>query len=647
MAFCLAGREAHGEPTGFTSYTRPSQASPAPAEDWKEEALEESIPHALDTQVSIRASADQDQDGRRNQLLVLSGQGSLLRTPLQGQAVFQRYPERQWQLQDGSLAVEGDRQRLRLGYQYANLWGFAGQSQRLRVLELNVRSAGAPWWTDGGYQGGAPLDLRLPGAIAYFPEKTAWQTALVVGDQPTLLASTSVAREIEQTVTGAQGVLLSKHLNVRLAGFRFGNRLPAGSPGLISGHSVYMGGASLRLPRTTLGLDYGLSQAQRTDSPGARDHQWRGQLDLDLGALKVIATRQRVGPAFMSFGSPTAYQDFEGTEIAPRLNVSRFLQLHGGYLWSRDNVKRDPSVRTRHTKLMRAGADFTVRSWRSRLAWQDEHELGGTRRRQYRAGSNWSLRRTNLDAEGAYQVASLQGVPASLDRSLRVGIFHSFVSGGYVSLSEQARKSEVLSPARSEHVSLSHALSLSRYNFDEFLNWILDASLESSRHGQGASARHQASGSLALNFQLNLDQRIRLIGRIKNYDVRVKRLGEWNVGTEWSVTFRLRALRKAGRLSGFVYLDSNRNGRRDPGEPPAPGVTLIMGDGREVRSSWAGRFELDRVAPGFASISLLEDDLPEAYVAEGVLFKAKIAEFGTSRVEIPVYPARRGPAATP
>lgn len=140
---------------------------------------------------------------------------------------------------------------------------------------------------------------------------------------------------------------------------------------------------------------------------------------------------------------------------------------------------------------------------------------------------------------------------------------------------------------------------------------------------------------------MNLDLTVRLSARVKSYDLDKKRAAGWTAGTEWSVTFRLRALRKAGRLAGVVYQDLNKNGRRDPGEPPAPGVALVLGDGREVTSSRSGTFELRRVAPGTASIGVLEDELPDAYAPAGALFKAEVSEFGVSRVEIPVFRSRQ------
>jgi hypothetical protein len=157
----------------------------------------------------------------------------------------------------------------------------------------------------------------------------------------------------------------------------------------------------------------------------------------------------------------------------------------------------------------------------------------------------------------------------------------------------------------------------------------------------------KASGTLSLSARLNLDQTLRVTGRTNDYDIRTRRLKNWTVGTEWNMSFKLQGLRKAGRLSGTVFLDLNRNGRKETGEPPAPGVTLILGDGREVLSSSAGTFELDRVPPGTASLSLLEEDLPEIYALAGTLFKVEVSEFGTSQVEIPVQVSRPSPQEAP
>lgn len=631
-----------GSPAGFTAYTRQKEAvAPAPERDWEEEALEESIPPVLDARMSVRASAEQDERGRRQELLMLGGQGTVLRTPVSWNGVLQKHPERAWTLQDGALSVDGARRRLRVGYQYANLWGFASQSQRLRVVELGLKSTEAPWWSDLARQSGAPVELRLPGAVSAFSEKTAWQTNVIAGSQPTFSASTAAARELEQTVTGAQSVFLAKFINLRAAGYRFANQAPSEPlPGLISGHSLYMAGASVRLPATTLALDYGLSRARPEGLRETQDQQWRGQMTLELRALTVVATRQRVGRRFRSFGDPAAYQDYEGTEVAPVLRLSKAFQMRGGWLTSRDNVDRDSAVATRRDTVVRAGADLSLQAWRTRLDWQDESRIGGPRKRQWRAGAAWSPGRTRVDIDASHQATSLQGGVSSVAQSARLGLFHSFAAGGYAGLSEQVRRNALSSPVGFETLTLNHGLSLSWFNFDEFLNCVVDADVETAKEGRGAPARHRASGSVALNFQLNLDQTVRLSARVKSYDLDKKRAAGWTAGTEWSVTFRLRALRKAGRLAGVVYLDLNENGRRDHGEPPAPGVPLVLGDGREVRSSRSGTFELRRVAPGTASIGVLEDELPDAYAPAGALFNAEVSEFGVSRVEIPVYRSR-------
>jgi hypothetical protein len=65
-----------------------------------------------------------------------------------------------------------------------------------------------------------------------------------------------------------------------------------------------------------------------------------------------------------------------------------------------------------------------------------------------------------------------------------------------------------------------------------------------------------------------------------------------------------------GAISGMVYLDANRNGRQDPGERGAAGVTVTL-EGRYTAVTDAqGRFEFAWVAPGLRAVTVLNETLP-------------------------------------
>lgn len=72
----------------------------------------------------------------------------------------------------------------------------------------------------------------------------------------------------------------------------------------------------------------------------------------------------------------------------------------------------------------------------------------------------------------------------------------------------------------------------------------------------------------------------------------------------------------AGNLAGWVYLDANDNGSRDPAEAGVPGIMVIL-DGREaVRTNEAGQYEFRDVSDGPHSITVNADNLPLPWFIE-------------------------------
>jgi hypothetical protein len=65
-----------------------------------------------------------------------------------------------------------------------------------------------------------------------------------------------------------------------------------------------------------------------------------------------------------------------------------------------------------------------------------------------------------------------------------------------------------------------------------------------------------------------------------------------------------------GRVEGVIYLDANANGRLDPSEQRAAGVTVVL-DGRfAVRTDAQGRFDFPFVATGEHQLTVMNDTLP-------------------------------------
>ncbi|MBC7378949.1 MAG: hypothetical protein H7346_16110, partial [Burkholderiaceae bacterium] len=66
----------------------------------------------------------------------------------------------------------------------------------------------------------------------------------------------------------------------------------------------------------------------------------------------------------------------------------------------------------------------------------------------------------------------------------------------------------------------------------------------------------------------------------------------------------------AGRLEGLVFLDADRNGRRDAGEPGVPGVTVVLDRKFSARTDALGRYEFPAVSAGEHVIELVPDAVP-------------------------------------
>ncbi len=72
----------------------------------------------------------------------------------------------------------------------------------------------------------------------------------------------------------------------------------------------------------------------------------------------------------------------------------------------------------------------------------------------------------------------------------------------------------------------------------------------------------------------------------------------------------------AGQLSGTVFLDANKNGKRDAAERGAANVTVML-DGRyAVQTDGQGRFDFTYVATGPHVITVVSDNLPLPWILE-------------------------------
>ena len=65
-----------------------------------------------------------------------------------------------------------------------------------------------------------------------------------------------------------------------------------------------------------------------------------------------------------------------------------------------------------------------------------------------------------------------------------------------------------------------------------------------------------------------------------------------------------------GRIKGTVYMDANRNGRRDADEQGAEGVPVYLDNRYMVRTDAQGQYEFSLVAAGTHIVSIRNESLP-------------------------------------
>lgn len=97
----------------------------------------------------------------------------------------------------------------------------------------------------------------------------------------------------------------------------------------------------------------------------------------------------------------------------------------------------------------------------------------------------------------------------------------------------------------------------------------------------------------------------------------------------------------AGRVTGYVYLDGNEDGRMAAGEPGAANVTVVLNGRWSVRTDGQGRFEFPSIAAGTHTIAVISDNLPLPWtlVNDGrVQFDVPVR--GTVNVDIPAQRIR-------
>jgi hypothetical protein len=96
-----------------------------------------------------------------------------------------------------------------------------------------------------------------------------------------------------------------------------------------------------------------------------------------------------------------------------------------------------------------------------------------------------------------------------------------------------------------------------------------------------------------------------------------------------------RAGSPAGTIAGTLFLDLNDNERRDPGEPGATNVSILLNGRFPTRTDEAGRFEFPFVAAGTQAVSVIPDNLPLPWAVATPRVTVDVAARTISTLEIP------------
>jgi hypothetical protein len=90
----------------------------------------------------------------------------------------------------------------------------------------------------------------------------------------------------------------------------------------------------------------------------------------------------------------------------------------------------------------------------------------------------------------------------------------------------------------------------------------------------------------------------------------------------------------AGAIAGVLFLDANDNGQRDPGEPGASNVTVLLNGRFSTRTDASGRFEFPFVAAGIQTLTVLPDNLALPWVVGEAKREVDVRTRETAQVEI-------------
>ena len=344
-----------------------------------------------------------------------------------------------------------------------------------------------------------------------------------------------------------------------------------------------------------------LGNAERTSTQGLwLDSSWGGDRQPQSAGLYWLE------PGLNWAGLPMA-NDLAGVYVR-RAWRAREWSAEGSMDWlrsieqpQRQGYYATGAARWRLNKFHQIGAGLSVRryagaGWSSFLDWRWKNPwgLGGVRWDQSKVEAQSREQQLTFDQDwdvtrGWGLMTSFSLARVDQETHLGAGLNLAMPLSSYASA--RASLNSGLNGTSGQHLNLALGL-----NWRVMRDWSLDA--QYTRY----------SGKMPM-FSLDPLAPPLTPLKLNNWSLYVVLRFEWQAGsTVAPLGGRLRE--GGGRIKGTVYMDANRNGRRDADEQGAEGVPVYLDNRYMVRTDAQGQYEFSLVAAGTHIVSIRNESLP-------------------------------------
>jgi len=388
---------------------------------------------------------------------------------------------------------------------------------------------------------------------------------------------------------------------------------------------------------------------------GVVDYAERLDLSWRTGDLRLKTRLFRTGPDF--YGGE---KDTEGALAAMSLSTT-WLALLSSYGYSRDNVEDEPlPVVTVGKEVTRLACALHLGELALSLGYSLEsfasNDSPATTDREHSkatlgfSGSlpplsfsfSFSTRTETIhdrgaiddDGDGLYDEDPVDGIDNDLDgltdedgptddRFDITGVNIGFlISQGGLYGRFAVSQETIRSPAAIEDQSFKTMFGLGFHG--DSVNGSLGLSLEEER----------TSLSFGVNVKATPDTRLYFSQCLSTHGLTGETTHQWEIGLASRFAMPTPFAVK-GRIEGHLFVDSNSNGRYDPGEEGIPGV-IIVADNTEVLTGADGLFRFPPLWPGWYELRIKE--LPAGLVpAVELPIWVKLEAGETERVDLPLH----------